>query len=61
MSVGYHDTWVKLMVLFDIVVFTNNKRYLLQELKSPVAWFVSGPKDMGHLNVCFLFRALGYN
>ncbi|KAE9378840.1 hypothetical protein N431DRAFT_460164 [Stipitochalara longipes BDJ] len=50
MSTGYHDTRVKLMMLFDIAIFTDDKRYLLQELKSPVAWFVGGSKDMGFLN-----------
>jgi hypothetical protein len=33
---------VKLMMLFDIAIFEGDKRYLLQELKSPVAWFVGG-------------------
>jgi hypothetical protein len=51
MSTGYHDARVKLMMLFDIAIFTDDKRYLLQELKSPVAWFVGGTKDMGFLNV----------
>jgi hypothetical protein len=51
MSTAYHDTRIKLMMLFDIAIFTDNKRYLLQELKAPVAWFVGGPKDMGFLNV----------
>ncbi|KAE9365936.1 hypothetical protein N431DRAFT_351469 [Stipitochalara longipes BDJ] len=50
MSVAYHDTRVKLIILFDIAIFQDEKRYLLQELKSPVAWFVGGPKDMGYLN-----------
>jgi hypothetical protein len=53
MSVAYHDTRVKLMILFDIAIFQDEKRYLLQELKSPVAWFVGGPKDMGYINVGF--------
>jgi hypothetical protein len=51
MSVGYHDTSVKLMMLFDIAIFEDDKRYLLQGLKPPVAWFVGGSKDMGFLNV----------
>jgi hypothetical protein len=51
MSTGYHDARVKLMMLFDIAIFTDDKRYLLKELKSPVAWFVGGSKDMGFLTV----------
>ena len=51
MSVAYHDARVKLMMLFNIAVFMDEKRYLLQELKAPVAWFVGGPKDMGYKNV----------
>ncbi|KAG4437293.1 hypothetical protein IFR05_007231 [Cadophora sp. M221] len=50
MSVAYHDARVKLMMLFNIAIFMDEKRYLLQELKAPVAWFVGGPKDMGYLN-----------
>jgi hypothetical protein len=57
MSVAYHDTRVKLMILFDIAIFQDEKRYLLQELKSPVAWFVGGPKDMGYINVGFPYDA----
>ena len=57
MSVAYHDSRVKLMMLFNIAIFQDEKRYLLQELKSPVAWFVGGPKDMGYLNVSLeIFR-----
>jgi len=50
MSVAYHDSRVKLMILFNIAIFRDEQRYLLQELKSPVAWLVGGPKDMGYLN-----------
>jgi hypothetical protein len=53
MSVGYHDARVKLMVLFNIAIFMDEKRYLLQELKVPVAWLVGGEKDMGFINVSF--------
>lgn len=42
MSVGYHDTRVKLMILFNIAIFQDEKRYLLQELKAPVDWFTMG-------------------
>ncbi|KAH6667933.1 hypothetical protein B0J14DRAFT_567283 [Halenospora varia] len=50
MSVGYHDSRVKLMMLFDIAIFMDEKRYLLGELRSPVAWLVGGVKDMGFVN-----------
>lgn len=53
MSVGYHDSRVKLMMLFDIAIFMDEKRYLLGELRSPVAWLVGGVKDMGFVNVSF--------
>jgi hypothetical protein len=51
MSVSYHDDRIKHTILLDIAIFTNDKRYLLQQLKYPVAWFVGGPLDMGYLNV----------
>ncbi|CZS95643.1 hypothetical protein WAI453_001522 [Rhynchosporium graminicola] len=50
MSVAYHDDRVKMLMLFNIGIFMDEKRYLLQEIKVPVAWFVGGPKDMGYLN-----------
>jgi hypothetical protein len=53
MSVGYHDARVKLMMLFNIAIFMDEKRYLLSELKVPVAWLVGGPKDMGFITVSF--------
>jgi hypothetical protein len=51
MSVAYHNPKVKFMVLLNIAIFQDNKRYLLKELKAPVAWFIGGPKDMGFSNV----------
>ncbi len=51
MSTAYHDERVKRIVMFDIGIFQDEKRYLLQEIKVPVAWFVGGPKDMGYPNV----------
>ncbi|KAF8851354.1 hypothetical protein BDZ45DRAFT_808414 [Acephala macrosclerotiorum] len=50
MSVAYHNPKVKHIVMFDISIFQDNRRYLLQEIKIPVAWFVGGPKDMGYTN-----------
>ena len=29
----------------------DNRRYLLQEIKVPVAYFIGGPKDMGYTTV----------
>ena len=51
MSTAYHDARIGHMFLFDIAIFNDEKRYLLQELKVPVAWMVGGPKDMGYPNV----------
>ncbi len=55
MSAGYHDDRVKRIILLNIGIFQDEKRYLLQEIKVPVAWFVGGPKDMGYPNVCLPF------
>lgn len=52
MSTAYHDDRVKRIVMFNIGIFQDEKRYLLQEIKVPVAWFIGGPKDMGYPNVC---------
>lgn len=51
MSTAYHNPKVKRVLMFNIAIFQDNKRYLLQELKVPVAWFIGGPKDMGYPNV----------
>jgi hypothetical protein len=51
MSTAYHNPKVKLIMMFNIAIFQDDKRYLLQELKVPVAWFIGGPKDMGYPNV----------
>ncbi|KAK8122220.1 hypothetical protein PG984_010890 [Apiospora sp. TS-2023a] len=50
MSVSYHDERVRRIILLDISIFQDNRRYLLSEIKVPVAWFVGGPKDMGYPN-----------
>src|SRR5262249_19560138 len=52
MSTAYRDERVKLIMMFNIAIFQDEKRYLLQEIKVPVAYFVGGPKDMGYPNVC---------
>ena len=51
MSTAYRDDRVKRILMFNIAIFQDEKRYLLQEIKVPVAWFVGGPKDMGYPNV----------
>ncbi|EHA47657.1 hypothetical protein MCOR27_000695 [Pyricularia oryzae] len=48
MSTAYHDPRIHRVMLFNIAIFQDNRRYLLQEIKVPVAWFIGGPKDMGH-------------
>ena len=53
MSTGYHDDRVKRIVLFNIAIFQDDRRYLLQEIKVPVAWFVGGTNDMGYPTVSF--------
>lgn len=58
MSVAYHNPKVKHIVMLDISIFQDNRRYLLQEIKVPVAWFVGGPKDMGYTNVSRIYRVL---
>ncbi|KAI8623359.1 hypothetical protein F5Y19DRAFT_458892 [Xylariaceae sp. FL1651] len=50
MSVAYHDARVKRIVMLDIAIFQDERRYLLHEINVPVAWFVGGPKDMGYPN-----------
>ena len=51
-SASYHDPRVKLTVLFNSGVIDDQKTYLLQELKAPVAFFLGGPKDIAYANVC---------
>lgn len=51
MSVSYHNPDVKLTLMFNIATFYDDKRFLLKELKAPVAWFVGNPTDMGYENV----------
>lgn len=51
MSTAYHDARVKRILMFDIAIFQDERRYLLQEINVPVAWFVGGEKDMGYPNV----------
>jgi hypothetical protein len=40
--------------MFDIAIFQDDRRYLLQEIKVPVAYFIGGPSDMGYPTVSHL-------
>jgi hypothetical protein len=51
MSNAYHDDRVKRIIMFNIAIFQDDRRYLLQEIKVPVAYFIGGPKDMGYTTV----------
>lgn len=51
MSVSYHNPDISLTIMFHIATFHDDKRFLLKELKAPVAWFVGNPTDMGYENV----------
>jgi hypothetical protein len=50
-STAYHDTRVKRIMMFNIAIFQDDRRYLLQEIKVPVAWFIGGKGDMGYPTV----------
>ncbi|KAK1750381.1 hypothetical protein QBC47DRAFT_365272 [Echria macrotheca] len=51
MSTAYHDDRVKRIILLNIAIFQDDRRYLLQEIKVPVAYFVGALKlDMGAPN-----------
>ena len=47
-SASYHDPRVVLTMLFNSGVFIPARRYLLNELMAPVAYFVGGEIDLGH-------------
>jgi hypothetical protein len=40
-----------LTILFNSGVIDEKKVYLLKELKSPIAYFIGGPKDIAYPNV----------
>ncbi|KAH7402535.1 hypothetical protein BKA66DRAFT_555461 [Pyrenochaeta sp. MPI-SDFR-AT-0127] len=48
MSTAYHDDRVKRIIMFNIAIFQDDRRYLLQEIKVPVAYLIGGSKDMGY-------------
>lgn len=45
LSTAYHEERVKRILLFDISIFEDDKRYLPQAINVPVAWFEGGPLD----------------
>ncbi|KAE9994573.1 hypothetical protein EG327_008086 [Venturia inaequalis] len=49
-ATSYHDDRVKLTVLFNSGVIDPAKKYLLKELKAPVAYFLGGPLDIAYPN-----------
>jgi hypothetical protein len=54
MSTAYHDKRVKRIMLFNIAIFQDDRRYLLREIKVPVVYLIGGPKDMGYTTVSLL-------
>jgi hypothetical protein len=50
-SNAYHDERVKRVMLFNIAIFQDNRRYRLQEIKVSVLYLLGGPKDMGYTTV----------
>ncbi|RDL35871.1 uncharacterized protein BP5553_06483 [Venustampulla echinocandica] len=49
LSMAYHDERVKQILMFDIGIFSDTRRYLLQEIKVPIAWFMGGLLDLGYV------------
>jgi len=50
MSTAYKDERVKRIMLFNIGIFQDERRYLLSQINVPVAYFIGGPPDMGYQN-----------
>jgi hypothetical protein len=44
LSASYHDDRVKTTMVMNSGVIEEEKKYLLQELKAPIAYFIGGPK-----------------
>lgn len=51
MSTAYHDDRIKRIIMFNIAIFQDDRRYLLQEIKVPVVYLIGGSKDMGYTTV----------
>jgi len=49
-SASYHDARVKATLIMNSGVIDPDKKYLLNELKAPVALIIGGPKDIAYLN-----------
>jgi hypothetical protein len=43
-------------MMFNIAIFQDNRRYLLSEIKVPVAYFIGGKPDMGYTTVSHSLR-----
>jgi hypothetical protein len=50
-SGAYHDDRVKTVLVMNSGIIAEEKKYLLQEFKVPIAYFIGGPKDIAFLNV----------
>ncbi|KAF2675217.1 hypothetical protein BT63DRAFT_445201 [Microthyrium microscopicum] len=46
-STSYHDPRVKLLMLFNVGIFDDAKRYLIKEIKTPIGYFLGGVTDFG--------------
>jgi hypothetical protein len=55
---SYHDERVKTVIVMNSGILDEEKRYLLNEFKVPIAYFIGGPKDIAYVNVSppFLLR-----
>lgn len=58
MSTAYHDDRVKRIMMFNIAIFQDDRRYLLREIKVPVAYFIGGKGDMGFSSVSTILHYL---
>jgi hypothetical protein len=59
MSTAYRDERVKRIMLFNIAIFQDDRRYLLKEIKVPIVYLIGGPKDMGYNTVSLSFLCFG--
>jgi dienelactone hydrolase len=50
-SAAYHDERVKFIIILNSGILDDKKRYLLQELKVPIAFVLGGTKDIAYANV----------
>jgi acetyl esterase/lipase len=52
-AASYHDNRIKNTILINSAVLDDSQRYLLAELKAPVALFIGGPNDVAYDSVSF--------